>query len=116
MSSPHFDKNPLESAQRAALNLHSVPRSQKRPRLMGKPGRNYSPDGIDLGFVHWYRPALVANDLNDTWSHEDGESMLNIQTAKQITGKQRGVDNLDSVRPEPSALVKRNQRIVSSAA
>lgn len=108
MRSPHFNEDPLEPAQRAVLNLHSVPCLQEGPRLTGKPGRGHGPDGIHLGIIHWYRSVFIANHLNDTRSHEDRESMLNVQSAKQITGKQRRVDNFDSVRPEPSASEKRN--------
>ena len=45
-------KQTLKPAQRAALNPHSVARSQVRPWLVGKTRRNDRLYRINLGFIH----------------------------------------------------------------
>jgi len=95
--SSHFNENSLNPPKRAPFNSHPVAHLQERPRFVGKPRHNHCLDGTNLGFVHRHWSALLADDLNDARSHEDRESVLNVQSAEQITGKQRSVDDLDSI-------------------
>jgi hypothetical protein len=44
--------------------------------------------------------------LHQTWGFEDGEAILGVETAKEIAGKERGLDFFDSIRPAPALLGK----------
>ncbi len=108
-------KDSLKPAQRATLNPHSVTLSQVRPWFVGKTGRDDSLYRINLGFIHRHRQASVPDDPNYPRGRKNGESIMEIQTAKHVAGKQWGLDQLDSVGPEFAASAKRKERIITSA-
>jgi hypothetical protein len=116
MSTPGLYKDSFKAAQRASLDLHTVPCPQERPWFAGKPGSDNSPYRVNLGIVHRYGRAVTTNDANDAGNRENGKSMMKIQAAKHVTGKQGGVNHLDSIRPDFAAAVKRNEWVIPFAA
>jgi hypothetical protein len=116
MSAPSLYKDSFKAAQRASLDLHTVPCPQERPWFAGKPGSDNRPYRVNLGIVHRYGRAVATNDSNDAGNRENRKSMMKIQAAKHVTGKQGGVNHLDPIRPDFAAAVKRNEWVIPFAA
>jgi hypothetical protein len=112
MCTPRLYKDSFKSAQRASLDPHPVPCPQERPWFAGKPGSDNCPYRVNLGIVHRYGRAVATNDSNDAGNRENRKSMMKIQAAKHVAGKQRGVNHLDPIRPHFAAVVKRNERVI----
>lgn len=108
-------KNPLKPPQRATLNPHSVALSQVRPWLVGKTRRDDGLYRINFGFIHRHRQASVPDDPNYPRGRKNGQSIMKIQAAKHVAGKQWGLDQLDSVGPEFAASAKWKERIITPA-
>jgi hypothetical protein len=56
---------------------------------------------------------VEAHDSNDPWCLQDGKPILGIELTKKVTGKQRSLDILDSIRPMSSGLMERQKQFIT---
>lgn len=106
-------KKSFQSTQRTGIDLHTIPGLQERPRLARKSRGDKVLNGIDLGVVHGNRRAVESDNLDNTWSGKDRQPIVDVQATKEIPREKRGLNNSDSIRPAPSALVRGHERFVA---
>jgi hypothetical protein len=106
------DQQTLDSLERAGLDANRVPCLKEGPRLVRQTRLDERLKCGNLYFVNRDGRAAVAYDLQHAGCLQNGETVLRIETAKQVTGKERRLDFFDSVRPSSTALVHGKELLV----
>jgi hypothetical protein len=100
----NLQEDPFEPTQGTKFYANLLPDLQKGPRLIGDPGRYQSSYCLNLCLIDGDWLTINANDLNDTRNLEDWQSILGLETTKEIPGEKRNFYLYSSVRPTPSTL------------
>jgi hypothetical protein len=102
-----------QTAQRPTLNLGHLSNIHVGP---GQSRNTITPDaleGPDLVIINRDGCFADADDLNDARNHENGQTMVWVKPAEQVTGEQRHVQLLDAVRPATPQLADRQEALVT---
>src|SRR2546422_10511697 len=91
-------QNSLQPAKRSVFDSHSLTDSQERPRSARDPGSNSSLNGGNFGVVNGDRTFAYSDNRNNPGCRQNGEPVLQVEPAKDITGEERKLNFLNSVR------------------
>src|SRR6266700_8319436 len=106
----------LELAKRPVLYFHSLTDLKEWPRLARKAGTNSSLNGGNFGIVNGSRAFACSHNPDNPRCRKDGEPVLRIEPGKNITGEERKLNSLDSVRPRAPRFIKREKPLIAFAA
>lgn len=96
--------------------MHSGTNAQIWPWLARKSGHNQTLNGVDFCLMDRDGYTIEPYDLDDARRCEDGEPVVQVETAKEVTWEKGFLDDLNAVRPQPSALIQGNKRLITLTA
>jgi len=105
----------LEPAKGSVFDSHSLTDSQERPRSARDPGSNSSLNGGNFGVVNGDRTFAYSDNRNNPGCRKNGEPVLQVEPAKDITGEERKLNFLNSVRPKAPGLIEREKPFIAFA-
>ena len=95
------------------LDSHSLTDLQERPRPAREPGSNCRLNGGNFGVVNGDRTFAYSDNANDPRCRKNREPVLRIEPAEDVTGDERKLNFLDSIRPEAPRLVKGDKPFIA---
>jgi len=69
----------------------------------------------DFLFVHRNRRFSNSYDLDDSRGRKNGETIQQIESAKQVTREERDIKFLHTIRPAPLTLIEGQENLVAPA-
>jgi len=88
-------------------------RLNERPRLNRAPRQRKGSDGSDFGLIDWFRPVRGSHESHDARGYQDGETLVYVEMAKDVSGKKRHIDFDNAINSLALGAVKRRESSIT---
>jgi hypothetical protein len=87
-----LDEQSLDSGKQAFLDLNAIAFLKIRSRQAGQAGPNHGLHGFDFVIRNGDELFAERHNINNAWSHKHWQTIVNVKTAKYVTGKERQIE------------------------
>jgi len=108
-------KNSFQAQERPRVDPDAIADREEGAGLMFDSGGGQALNRQNFGFVDGSRNVIKTDDLDDPGGLQDGQTILGVEPAKEVSREQRSVEFLDAVGPALAQLVKGQKTLIALA-